>query len=139
MASAITVCEVLAGETDLVAAALLGSEAALADRDRRPRGYRVAGAFGDGSATAAASVGFRVTENLAWGRFVYVDDLSTLPGHRGRGLARALLAYVDAEASRLGCDQLHLDSGTAPERASAHRQYFTNGMRISSHHFSRSL
>ena len=120
----------------------LGFEAALADRvdrDLRPRGYRVAGAFGDGSATAGAAVGFRVTENLAWGRFVYVDDLSTLPDHRGRGLARGaprvrrdggVPARLRPAASRLR----HRPDGWPRTRL-----YFTSGMRISSHHFSPPL
>lgn len=148
MASAITVREVPAGETGLVAAALLAlrpaygaAEALVARVDDvlRPSGYRVAGAFEEGSSTAAAALGFRLQENLAWGRFLYVDDLSTLPGHRGRGLARELVRWVSDEAERLGCDQLHLDSGTQAERAPAHALYFRSGMRISSYHFSREL
>lgn len=148
MARAITVREVPAGETGLVAPALLalrpgyGTEAELAERvDRvlRPGGYRVAGAFEERASHAGAAIGFRVGENLAWGRFLYVDDLSTRPDHRGRGLARELLRWVEEEAVRLGCDELHLDSGTQAERAPAHALYFRSGMRISSHHFSRSL
>jgi hypothetical protein len=40
-----------------------------------------------------------------------------------------------AEARRLQCDELHLDSGVGPERQDAHRLYFNAGMRIASYHF----
>lgn len=50
-----------------------------------------------------AVAGFRVLEFLAWGRALYVDDLSTLPDHRGAGHGRALmdrLAVLASDAAR---------------------------------------
>ncbi len=38
--------------------------------------------------------GFRVMHSLAWGHYLYVDDLSTLPEARRRGHARALLDWL---------------------------------------------
>ena len=73
--------------------------------------------------------------NLAWGRFLYVDDLSTVPAARGRGHAGRLLAWVAEEAARQGCDSVELDSGVGPDRQDAHRRYFDSGMRIASYHF----
>jgi GNAT superfamily N-acetyltransferase len=58
---------------------------------------------------------------------------------RGQGHAGALLEWLDAEGRRLGCDQLHLDSGTAPERFAAHRLYHRHGLAIHSHHFARAI
>jgi hypothetical protein len=49
------------------------------------------------------------------------------------------MGWLEAEARRTGCDELHLDSGVGPEREAAHRLYFRHGMRIASHHFSRDL
>ena len=114
------------------------------DEVQRPQGYRLAGVFepapaGQAEGPAAAVAGFRVLETLAWGRVLYVDDLSTLPAGRRRGHARALLDWLAEEAGRLGCAQLHLDSGVGPDRVDAHRLYFNAGLRISSHHFARSL
>ena len=86
---------------------------------------------------AAAVAGFRIAENTAWGRFLYVDDLVTRADMRGRGHADAVMAWVEAEAERQGCDELHLDSGVGPEREDAHRFYFRHGMRITSYHFAR--
>ncbi len=107
------------------------------DEVQRPQGYRLVGVFEDGRCSAVA--GFRVIRNLAWGDTLYVDDLSTHPGARRRGHGRALLEWCAGEARRLGCDELHLDSGVGPEREQAHRLYLNAGMRITSHHFARVL
>ncbi len=107
------------------------------DEVQRPQGYRLVGVFEDGRCSAVA--GFRVIRNLAWGDTLYVDDLSTHPDARRRGHGKALLEWCAAEARRLGCDELHLDSGVGPEREEAHRLYLNSGMRISSHHFARGL
>jgi GNAT superfamily N-acetyltransferase len=105
------------------------------DHQERPQGYRLVGAFDDGRCLAVA--GFRVIHNLAWGDCLYVDDLSTHPDGRRRGYGRALLEWCEAEAKRLGCGELHLDSGVGPEREDAHRLYFNTGMRITSYHFAK--
>lgn len=111
------------------------------DEVQRPEGYRLVGAFEeegeDRPATAVA--GFRVGHNLAWGRFLYVDDLATSPEARRRGHGRALIDWLFEEAERLECEELHLDSGVGPERLDAHRLYFNAGMRITSHHFAKRL
>ncbi len=107
------------------------------DEVQRPQGYRLVGVFEDGHCSAVA--GFRVIRNLAWGDTLYVDDLSTHPDARRRGHGRALLEWCAAEARRLGCDELHLDSSVGPEREEAHRLYLNAGMRITSHHFARGL
>jgi GNAT superfamily N-acetyltransferase len=107
------------------------------DEVQRAEGYRLIGAFEDGVSDAVAVAGFRRAHSLSWGEFLYVDDLSTLPGHRRRGHGRLLLDWLLAEAARLGCDQLHLDSGVGAERAAAHRLYLNTGLVISAHHFAR--
>jgi GNAT superfamily N-acetyltransferase len=137
--------ELDAGETRRAAAALLelrphwGTPEELTARvdAQRAAGYRLAASFDDGAEDAAAVAGFRVGENLAWRRFLYVDDLITRASARGRGHADAVMALVDAIAEREGCDELHLDSGVGPEREDAHRFYFRHGLRISSFHFTR--
>jgi GNAT superfamily N-acetyltransferase len=109
------------------------------DEVQRAEGYRLVGAFDESVSHAVAVAGFRPGHNLAWGRFLYVDDLSTLPEARRHGHGRALLAWLVEEAQRLGCDQLHLDSGVGADRVDAHRVYLNAGMRISSFHFARVL
>lgn len=107
------------------------------DQRQRPQGYRLVASVVDDQAAAVAVAGFRVADNLAWGHHVYIDDLSTVSTARGQGHAGQLLAWVHEEAGRLGCDEVHLDSGVGPDRLSAHRLYLNTGYRISSHHFSR--
>jgi GNAT superfamily N-acetyltransferase len=112
--------------------------AALAD-GQRAAGYRLVGSFEPGEDDAAAVAGFRLQENLAWGRHLYVDDLVTRADRRGRGHGGALMRWLAVEACRAGCDELHLDSGVGPDREDAHRLYFNAGLRISSYHFQRSV
>lgn len=105
----------------------------------RPRGYRLVAAFTPGREPAAAVAGFRSSDSLAWGHYLYVDDLSTRPDSRRHGLASALLDWLVDEGRRLGCSQLHLDSGTGSERFDAHRLYYNQRLAIYSHHFARGL
>ena len=140
--------EVLLGETRLVYRAMqelrpgLGSESGLVDRiDRlqRPEGFRLVGAFLPGEEYAAAVGGFRASHFLVWGHVLYCDDIVTRSEFRGQGLAGRLLDWLFAEGRRLGCDQIHLDSGTGADREAAHRLYFNKRFRISALHFSRLL
>jgi GNAT superfamily N-acetyltransferase len=82
-----------------------------------------------------AAAGFRLGESLAWGCFLYVDDLVTLSSHRSRGFGSALLSWLTEFAEKQGCEQLHLDSGV--QTKDAHRFYDREGMLLASHHFSK--
>jgi GNAT superfamily N-acetyltransferase len=105
----------------------------------RPAGYRLVAIFAPGQEHAAAVAGFRVGDSLAWGHYLYVDDLSTAVGARCQGHAGALLDWLIDEGRRLGCEQLHLDSNTGSTRFDAHRLYYNHGLAIHSHHFARGL
>lgn len=109
------------------------------DQLQRPAGYRLVASVPDERASAVAVAGFRLGENLAWGHHLYVDDLSTISAARQHGHARDLLEWLHIEAKRLGCHQIHLDSGVGTNRTAAHRLYFNSGYRISSHHFTRDV
>lgn len=98
-------------------------------------GYRFVAVECDGVIVAAA--GYRISENLAWGRFMYVDDLVTDEHARSCGHGQLLLDWLIARARDEGCEEFHLDSGV--HRFAAHRFYLRNRMDISSHHFSRRL
>jgi GNAT superfamily N-acetyltransferase len=101
----------------------------------RAEGYRLVGSFADGIRQAQAVAGFRTGHGLAWGFYLYVDDLSTLREARRRGHGGAIMDWLFQEARRLGCDSLHLDSGVGTDRTDAHRLYLNHGMHITSHHF----
>lgn len=94
-------------------------------------GYLLAAALEGAEVRAVA--GFRIAESLAWGRFLYVDDLVTDAAHRGEGHGSALLTWLIERAREAGCDELHLDSGV--QRADAHRFYEGHGLTFASHHF----
>jgi GNAT superfamily N-acetyltransferase len=109
------------------------------DEVLRPLGYRLIGTFIPDSEQALAVAGFRVAHNLAWDRYLYVDDLSTSLDARRKGHAGLLLDWLVDEGRRLGCTQIHLDSNTGPERFDAHRLYYNHKFAIYSHHFARAL
>lgn len=94
-------------------------------------GYRLAYLNADGNVKSVA--GYRISENLAWGRFLYVDDLVTDAAARSLGYGKALLAWLTGHARQNGCAQLHLDSGM--QRKDAHRFYLREGMDNAGFHF----
>jgi GNAT superfamily N-acetyltransferase len=147
-ASAVEIRDLLAGETHLAHQAMRALRTAYESEQElvehldgvlRPAGYRLVGAFVLDREQAVAVAGFRVGDSLAWGHYLYVDDLSTAPDARCHGHGGALLDWLVEEGRRLGCAQLHLDSGTGPERFDAHRLYHSHGLTIYSHHFAREL
>jgi ribosomal protein S18 acetylase RimI-like enzyme len=140
------IVELLPPNTGLAFEAMHELRPALASRDefvervderQRPGGYRLVASMPADDSPAVAVAGFRMGQNLAWGRHLYIDDLSTLPQARRQGHARRLLAWLHDEAARSGAAEVHLDSGVGADRATAHRLYFTAGYRISSYHFAR--
>jgi GNAT superfamily N-acetyltransferase len=102
---------------------------------QRVTGYHLVYAEEAGQVRAVA--GYRVLECLAWGRFLYVDDLVTRAADGRRGYGGRLLTWLTEEARRQGCAELHLDSGV--QRFDAHRFYLKHGLDITCHHFGRRL
>jgi len=86
-----------------------------------------------GKDKVAAFAGYRNLYNLLFGRFIYVDDLCTLPEYRGKGHAGALLDYVKALAKETNKTAVVLDSGF--QLNDAHRLYLNKGYKLSAHHF----
>jgi len=84
-----------------------------------------------------ACAGYRLSESLSWGRFMYVDDLVTASSARSKGCGGELLDWLVAEAREQGCAQFHLDSGV--QRFGAHRFYLMKRMDIIAHHFALKL
>lgn len=98
-------------------------------------GYRLAGVIDNDQITCLA--GYRIQENLAMGRHLYVDDLVTKESTRSKGHGKAMMDWLKKEARDAGCGQLHLDSGS--QRHLAHRFYFREGLLIHSYHFAMAL
>lgn len=102
---------------------------------QRQQGFLIA--FVEDAGEVRCVAGYRFLENLAWGKFLYVDDLVTVEADRSRGYGQQLLAWLVQEAKAADCDQLHLDSGV--HRFGAHRFYLGQRMDITSHHFAIKL
>ncbi len=87
--------------------------------------------------TIQAVAGFRISESLAWGKFLYVDDLVSKSDNRSKGYGRELFNWLIDYARTENCQQLTLDSGV--QRFAAHRFYLRQRMEITSHHFTIEL
>jgi hypothetical protein len=81
--------------------------------------------------------GFRISQNLAWGNFLYLDDLVAKSSDRSKGYGGALFDWLVNYAREKDCDQFHLDSGV--HRFAAHRFYLAKRMAIEAHHFGLKL
>jgi GNAT superfamily N-acetyltransferase len=104
-------------------------------RQQEAAGYELIFLEAEGQVRAVAGV--RVSECLAWGRFMYIDDLVTLGGERSRGHGQKLFDWLLRHAAERGCEEFHLDSGV--QRFGAHRFYLRNRMEIVAHHFGLKL
>lgn len=115
----------------------LADTAAFIDQVRRQAGqnYRLLAAWQGEEAKALA--GYRLQENLLYGRFLYVDDLVASAEARSHGLGAALIDALREEARAQGCAHLVLD--TALGNALGQRFYFRQGLLAKAMHFSQAL
>jgi GNAT superfamily N-acetyltransferase len=98
-------------------------------------GYNLAYIEVEGQGVSA--IGFRYQNFLFNGKHFYIDDLVTLPEHRGKGYAGQLLDYVFDLAKEKGYKHVTLDSGY--HRHDAHRLYLNKGFAMITHHFQKTL
>ena len=98
-------------------------------------GYRLA--YLEDAGEVQACAGYRFSESLSWGYFMYVDDLVTASSARSKGYGGELLDWLVVQAREQGCAQFHLDSGV--QRFAAHGLYLKNRLHITAHHFARPL
>ncbi|WP_336515091.1 GNAT family N-acetyltransferase [Pollutibacter soli] len=104
-------------------------------KEMMKEGYRMF--FVEAGGKAVCFAGFREMYMLYCGKIIYIDDLSTLPDHRGKGYAGMLLNHIHQLAKDLGKAAVHLDSGH--HRHTAHRLYLNKGYVITSHHFANTF
>jgi GNAT superfamily N-acetyltransferase len=84
---------------------------------------------------AAAVAVFETGYNLYRGKYIYIDDLSTIPAHRGKGYAGILLDWISDYARKENIEEIHLDSGVNEARTNAHRLYLNKRFQVASLHF----
>lgn len=94
-------------------------------------GFRLA-YLTDGEVKAVA--GFRISEWLAGGRYLEVEDLVAKGGERSKGYGGELFDWLVAHARENGCSQVRLVSRVS--RLDAHRFYLRKGMKLEAHYFS---
>lgn len=102
---------------------------------QRAQGYRLLALMDADRAVAVA--GYRVLDNLIYGRFLYVDDLVTDARERGRGHGERLIEALREIARNAQCAKLVLDTGLS--NALAQRFYFRVGLLAHGLHFSGAL
>ncbi|ASA58006.1 GNAT family N-acetyltransferase [Vibrio gazogenes] len=95
-------------------------------------GYKVV--YVKSSEGVLAVAGFSVGEKLAWGKHIYIEDLVTNSQFRSCGVGKFIIDWFKTYALKIGCEQIHLDSGV--QRFPAHKFYLREGFNIASHHFS---
>jgi ribosomal protein S18 acetylase RimI-like enzyme len=115
----------------------LQGETDLAERLARMRSenYRLLALWRDDEVIALA--GYRLQENLVYGRFLYVDDLVTAESDRGRRCGARLLDELTLIGTQTACVKLALD--TALSNALAQRFYFREGLLSGAMRFSKLL
>jgi GNAT superfamily N-acetyltransferase len=84
-----------------------------------------------------AVAGFRISEWLASGKYLEIEDLVVNEEERSRGYGGALFDWIVAYAKERGCDQLRLVSRM--DRDEAHRFYERKGMTRFAYYFSMNL
>lgn len=99
------------------------------------QGYRILAAWDEGEVVALA--GYRLEENLVYGRFLYVDDLVAGEKTRGQGWGARLLERLTVVADQAECAKLVLDTGLANARAQ--RFYFREGLMTDAMRFGKFL
>lgn len=89
----------------------------------------------DGEVKAVA--GFRISEWLARGKYLEIEDLVTAEGNRSKGYGGQLFDWLVNYAREYDCNQVRLVSHV--ERFDAHRFYLARRMIIEAHYFSLPL
>lgn len=104
-------------------------------RRQAEQGYRLLAAWRDEQIQGLA--GYRLQENLIYGRFIYLDDLITTENARRHRVGATLIDSVRDEARRQGCAHFVLDTGLA--NALGQRFYFRQGLLAKALHFGQQL
>jgi GNAT superfamily N-acetyltransferase len=89
----------------------------------------------DGEIKAVA--GFRISEWLAGGKYLEIEDLVAKGGERSKGYGGELFDWLVEYAKENNCLQVRLVSRVS--RSDAHRFYLRKGMNLEAHYFSMNL
>ncbi len=84
-----------------------------------------------------AVAGFRISEWLAGGKYLEIEDLVTQSNQRSKGYGGELFDWLIEHARENNCQQVRLVSRVS--RLEAHRFYLRKGMTLEAHYFSMNL
>jgi GNAT superfamily N-acetyltransferase len=84
-----------------------------------------------------AVAGFRISEWLAGGKYLELEDLVAKSGERSKGYGGELFDWLVERAREDNCRQVRLVSRVS--RLDAHRFYLRKGMSLEAHYFSMNL
>ncbi len=102
---------------------------------QRSQGYRLMYIMVDKQVVSI--LGYRLSECLAWGKILYIDDFATYSKAQGHGYGGFIMRWAIEQARAKQCDQVHLDTG--PTRHDAHRLYLKQGFQLSAYHMGMKL
>jgi GNAT superfamily N-acetyltransferase len=84
-----------------------------------------------------AVAGFRISEWLAGGKYLEIEDLVAKSNERSKGYGGQLFDWLVEHAKENNCLQVRLISRVT--RLDAHRFYLRKGMNLEAHYFSMNL
>lgn len=84
-----------------------------------------------------AVAGFRISEWLAGGKYLEIEDLVAKSNERSKGYGGELFDWLVQHAKGNNCRQVRLVSRVS--RLDAHRFYLRKGMNLEAHYFSMNL
>ena len=84
-----------------------------------------------------AVAGFRISEWLASGKYLEIEDLVAKSSERSKGYGGKLFDWLVEYARENNCKQVRLVSRVS--RVEAHRFYLRKGMNLEAHYFSMNL
>jgi GNAT superfamily N-acetyltransferase len=84
-----------------------------------------------------AVAGFRISEWLAGGKYLEIEDLVAKSNERSKGYGGELFDWLVQHAKEYDCQHVRLVSRVS--RLDAHRFYLRKGMNLEAHYFSMKL
>lgn len=100
-------------------------------KKQQQEGYKLV--FVEDLKKVVSLAGFRITENIASQKTLYVHEFITDETCRLHGYGSKLFDWLVRYAKKEKCMSLQLDSGL--ERSEAHKFYFRNNMSVCSYRF----
>ncbi|MCD6035176.1 MAG: acetyltransferase, family [Rickettsiales bacterium] len=98
-------------------------------------GYQCIAAFE--GAKLVATVGFWIGVRFYCGKYMYINNFVVDKAQRGKGTGSQVMQWLEAEAKRLNCKAVVLDSYVT--NSAAHKFYFGKGYVISNFHFKKDI